>query len=134
MVKIFLLDDAGMEGMMEHSARKLTKEKRRHIRVDFATRVVINAGSVQIEVPGDSRDLSLKGVFINTEQKLPVDTRCSVRIFLSCGFDEVELKMKAKVARVDDHGLGISFDSMDLDTYTHLRNIMRYNADNFNEI
>lgn len=119
---------------MEDSARKLTKEKRRNIRVDFATRVVINAGSVQIEAQGDSRDLSLKGVFINTEQKLPVATNCSVRIFLSCGLDEVELKIKARVARVDDHGLGIAFDSMDLDTYTHLRNIMRYNTDSFNEI
>ena len=110
------------------------EDKRRHIRVDFKTKIVIKAGEQEIEASGNSRDLSLKGVFVYTDKKLPAGTKCSVKILLSGGIDDIELKMEAEVKRVEKNGLGIAFGSMDLDSYTHLRNIMRYNAEGFNEI
>ncbi len=119
---------------MNGSATEQNKEKRRHIRVDFKTRIVIDTGTTEIETKGNSKDLSLKGVFINTDEKLPVGTRCNVSIFLSGGIDDIELKMKAEIVRVDEHGLGIAFGSMDLESYTYLKNIMCYNTDNFDEI
>jgi len=32
------------------------------------------------------------------------------------------------VARVVDTGIGLSFEAMDVDTYTHLKNIVLYNS------
>ncbi len=110
------------------------EDRRRHIRVDFKTSIVIKTGEQEIKACGDSRDLSLKGVFVYTDRKLPAGTKCSVKIFLSGGVDDIELNMAAEVKRVEENGLGIAFGSMDLDSYTYLRNIMRYNADGFDEI
>lgn len=105
-------------------------ERRRHKRVDFSTRI-----KVFLEVPGrridlesDSKDLSLKGIYILTHERVAEGTKCSLKIFLDGGNESVELKMESTVARVDDKGLGITFDSMDVDSFTHLKNIVKYNS------
>jgi len=120
-----------MDSAMEHIQGK---DRRRHIRADFATRIVINVDGTEIEEAGNSKDLSLKGVFVTNDKTLPAGTKCSVKIFLSGGMDDIELNAGACVARVEERGLGLEFESMDLDSYTYLRNIMRYNTDDFDEI
>ena len=104
-------------------------ERRKYNRVDFKTRLLLTVADARIEAEGSSRDLSQKGVFIYTLEKFSPGTLCSVRIFLSGGGNTVELSMDGKVARVEENGLGISFVTMDLDSYTHLRNIVRYNKE-----
>lgn len=104
------------------------KEKRKHTRVEFSTRIVLMASDTEIEATGSSKDLSLKGVFVNTDKKLDVGTECNVKIFLSGGIGDIELAMTAKVARVVDAGLGLAFEAMDVDSYTHLKNIVLYNS------
>ena len=104
------------------------QERRRHTRVHFSTRIVLMANDTEIEAMGNSKDLSLKGVFVNTDKKLDVGAECHVKIFLSGGIGDIELAMKAKVARVVDTGLGLCFESMDVDSYTHLKNIVLYNS------
>ncbi len=105
-------------------------EKRRHERVGFSTpiRAVLSAGGRQIEVAGDSKDLSLKGVFIVTDEKLAKGTECAVKIFLTGGVDEIELAMEAEVIRAEDNGMALIFKSMDVDSFTHLKNIVKYNS------
>lgn len=121
---------------MEGSAVKHNQgeNRRRNIRVDFKTSIVIRTGEQKIKAYGNSRDLSLKGVFAYTDRKLPAGTKCSVTIFLSGDVDDIQLNMAAEVKRVEKNGLGIAFGPMDLDSYTYLRNIMRYNAEDFDEI
>ncbi len=36
--------------------------------------------------------------------------------------------MKGTVIRISENGMGIEFDSMDVDTYSHLKNIVHYNS------
>lgn len=104
------------------------QEKRKHVRVEFSTRIVLIASDTEIEASGSSKDLSLKGVFVNTDKKLDVGDECNVKIFLSGGIGDIELAMTAKVARVVDAGLGLCFEAMDVDSYTHLKNIVLYNS------
>ncbi len=104
-------------------------DRRGHTRVDFQTRILLNADGIEIDTEGSSKDLSLKGVFVNSDYSISPGTQCSVKILLSGGIETIELNMKATVARDEAQGLGISFDSMDLDSYTHLKNIVRYNSD-----
>ena len=110
------------------------EDKRRCPRVDFKTRLILTAEGTEIVAEGSSRDLSQKGVFIYTDEKLSPGTLCKVRVFLSGGGDPVELSMDAKVARVDSTGMGILFVAMDLDSYTHVKNIVRYNSEDGDEI
>jgi len=105
------------------------QNRRRYARVEFSTRIVLTASSAKIEVMGSSRDLSLKGVFVDTDIRLAPGTECDLKIFLTGGVEDIELFIRARVARMVDTGLGISFEAMDLDSYTHLKNIVLYNSE-----
>jgi hypothetical protein len=50
-----------------------------------------------------------------------------VKICLTGTVEKIELVMKATVVRQTTKGVGIVFDSMDVETYSHLKNIVRYN-------
>jgi hypothetical protein len=105
-------------------------ERRKHSRVGFKTQiqVLLEADGRQIDLQGNSRDLSLKGLFVGTGAKFSIGTTCSITVWLTGGIEKIELLMKGTIARVSDHGLGIVFDSMDVDTYSHLKNIVQYNS------
>ncbi|MFO7748714.1 MAG: PilZ domain-containing protein [Desulfobacteraceae bacterium] len=109
-------------------------EKRRHTRVDFLTSILLRSKGSEILASGNSKDLSLKGVFVSTEKKLEKGTTIEVEIILSGSGKTIELFMEAVVARVEPHGLGIDFKTMELDTYTHLKNIVLYNKQEHDEI
>ncbi len=105
------------------------KGRRKHDRVLFSTRILLSfKNSENIDVTGNSKDLSLNGIFVDTDQTLEPDTPCVIVIVLSGGIEDVKLHINARVARVEAHGMGIIFDTMDLDSYTHLKNIVRYNS------
>lgn len=105
-------------------------EKRKHSRVGFTTviQILLEADGKKIKLKGSSKDLSLKGLFINTEDKLSSGTKCSITVCLTGGIDNIELLMKGTVVRVTDNGMGIVFDSMGVDTYSHLKNLVQYNS------
>ncbi|OGR45826.1 MAG: hypothetical protein A3J80_05885, partial [Desulfobacula sp. RIFOXYB2_FULL_45_6] len=103
-------------------------EKRRHFRVGFSTKIeiLIQADGKEVRLKGDSKDLSLKGIFVSAEENFAPGTKCMVNVYLTGGIDKIELQMKGTVVRMSDKGMGLIFDSMDVDTYSHLKNIVYY--------
>jgi hypothetical protein len=57
-----------------------------------------------------------------------VGTPCDIEILLTGTSTRLALTIKGIITRQDASGLGIAFDSMDLDSYVHLKNIVFYNA------
>lgn len=111
---------------MPHSA---DKERRRKLRVDFKTQIVLKIEQSEIRVTGSSKDLSLTGIFINTKERVREGIECQVKATLMGMTQPLDLRMRGTIIRSDDSGLAIVFDSMNLETYTHLKNIIRYNTD-----
>lgn len=105
-------------------------ERRKHSRVGFTTeiQIMLEADGKVVDLKGSSRDLSLKGIFISSEDTYASGTKCSIRVYLSGGIEKIELQMKGTVVRAGENGIGIAFDSMDVDTYSHLKNIVYYNS------
>ena len=118
--------------MVKQDGIKSDIERRKYKRVEFVTSisVIIDAGEKKIDINGGLKDLSLKGVFILTEKKAPIGSPCAVKIFLSGAKDDIELSIKGSIARTESDGVGIAFDSIDIDSFTHLKNIVKYNSDN----
>ena len=102
-------------------------DQRKRTRVHFTARVNLIAGGREL-TNLKSRDLSLKGLFVETDQVLSMGTPVEVSLNLSGNTSSVILKMTGRVARVDTNGLGIDFEEVDLDSFFHLRNIVKYNA------
>lgn len=102
--------------------------KRKRTRVDFNAKIVLKTDSLEITENADSRDISMKGIFINTDKKIPPGKRCDIRILLSGTTSNLSLGIQGTVIRQNTNGLGIAFDSMDPASYLHLKNIVMYNS------
>jgi hypothetical protein len=71
----------------------------------------------------------MKGIYLVCPNPLPLETDCQVSLFLSGSERPLSIQVKAKVARVDDQGMGIEFtEIIGLESYNHLRNLVLYNA------
>ncbi|WDP89822.1 MAG: PilZ domain-containing protein [Desulfobacter sp.] len=106
-------------------------DRRKYARVGFATRVeiIFDTGDSRTVLNASSKDLSQKGVFAKTDDAFSPEAPCTVNIFLTGGIEEISLEIRGRVARQGDGGVGIEFESMDVDVYTHLKNIVRYNSE-----
>lgn len=105
-------------------------ERRRNTRVFFnASACVSPAGREESSVRSEeTRDLSLRGIYIITSSPLPPETECRVDLQLSGTSSDLKIRMNGKVVRVDDEGMGIMFEIMDIDALIHLKNILYYNS------
>jgi hypothetical protein len=104
------------------------KERRQSKRVDFNTEIFLKTPSQTFRLEGNSRDISQKGVYIFTDKDIPIDTVCEIKLVLSGASPPVVLDIVGKIARKTSDGLGIEFKEMDLDSYTHLKNIVMFNS------
>ncbi len=106
----------------------MAADKRKNIRIDFKTRVTLKCEGQTILSDADSRDISLKGMFIKTDKVLTVGTPCELELILTGASTSLSLAITGKITRQGDGGLGVSFDGIDLDSYWHLKNLLLYNA------
>jgi hypothetical protein len=99
---------------------------RRRLRVPFQVNAELYVEGHDI-ISVTSKDISMKGIFIETSEKIPQDRPCRVKITLSGISGIPPLDIKGKIVRVASNGVGIDFLEMDSETFTHLRNIVAYN-------
>ncbi len=108
--------------------------ERRKPRVAFETRITMKVGDSRIQVSGSSKDLSLKGVFVYTGETVSLGSTCTMEIELTGTIEAFVLEVQGHIARHGDGGIAVIFDAMDVDTYTHLKNVVRYNYENPDEV
>lgn len=106
--------------------------KRRNIRASFHAEVWISLLDTpdenEICIPeGQTRDISLRGIYCISSSKLPIGTMCRLSFYIQ-GQSKPEFSVKARVARVDENGMGFEFVEMTLDDLTFLKNLMYYNT------
>ena len=105
-------------------------ERRKNLRVLFNASVCISQIGDQGRrvCSNDTRDISLKGLYVLTRSPFPVRTACRVELKLSGESSDLTLKINGEVVRIDGEGMGIRFTGMDIDALIHLKNILYYNS------
>lgn len=78
------------------------------------------------EIAGLTDELSMNGLFVRCDDRLPEDSRCHVT--LSLGNGEVRIEVEARVASLGGSGMGLAFDEMDPESFAHLKRLVLYNA------
>lgn len=108
----------------------LKESMRQFTRVAIAVEAtVVPADDGDSVITGHTKDLSMKGIYVICEDKLPVGTKCHVSLVPSGDPKHFRIEANAKVARVAENGMGIEFvEIMGLESYEHLRNIVLYNS------
>ena len=101
------------------------KEARRFSRVAFSVVATVKVGSRQFM--GNVENLSLRGIFLVTEEKLSIGDEAEITISLN---DDPEngLEIEGKVARVTDDGIAFIFEKIEFDTYVHLKRLIEFNT------
>jgi hypothetical protein len=90
--------------------------------VPFKAHVVVSAGGGEIR--GETGNISLRGMYIQGFQELPLGQEVHVEIFLSDDPEDRRLKTKAVPVRFQDGGTGFQFGTMDFDGFFALQEIV----------
>ncbi len=93
------------------------------VAVDFPVVLIPTEGQA---VEGRLGDISVAGIFVRTESKLERGVFCAVIVRL---MGDVAIEGRGEVIRVTEGGLALSLESLNLDSYEHLCNLVSYNAD-----
>ena len=103
-------------------------EKRKGVRVAFRTRIQVHYGEKVMDLQGDSVNLSMTGMLVESREKIAIGTRCRVHLSLTGTREPMEVAMDGEVVRHDASGFGIHFDEMELESYAILKEIIRHNV------
>jgi hypothetical protein len=98
---------------------------RKFSRVPFHVVATVTAGSRSFQ--GAVTNLSMNGLFVETTERLPEGEAVEIVIALSGTDPETRVSFGGHAARLTEQGIGFHFDKVDLDSYTHLKNIIAYN-------
>ena len=107
-------------------------DRRKYSRVVFTTKIeihMLDESGQNVQLAANSKDLSQRGVFVKTDKRPALDTVCRVNIYLSGGIEDLRLEIQGRIVRHTEAGFGVEFESMDVDTYTHLKMLILYNIE-----
>lgn len=91
-----------------------TVTRRKHERTECQTEALIRYKGESIK--GEVDNLSLKGLFVKTDQKIDVGEQAEVSVFFHGADSDLSFSLQATVIRVADHGLGFNFQKIDIDS------------------
>ncbi len=103
-------------------------DRRDNVRVSFHATVDLDFAGQKYS-GCETENLSTKGVLVLGILNRSEGDTCDIALHLSGTSDDISLTMQGEVVRREDNGIGVHFTEMDLDSYTHLRNIIYYNSD-----
>jgi c-di-GMP-binding flagellar brake protein YcgR len=106
---------------------------RKFSRIRFAVDATVRTSNGR-QFQGELQNLSMSGMFIVTEERLPLDEEVEIAMLLTGTSPQVSINFNGKVCRISDDGLGFAFEKIDLDSYTHLRNIIAYNIEDSEKV
>lgn len=106
-------------------------DKRKFSRIDYNIKAVIH--SIGNEYNGKVTNLSINGVGIETKYADHIEPKAEVDLSLLITSDgmELDLDIRSTVVRVEPDYVGVRFNSVDLDTFMHIRNIMALNRGDY---
>ncbi len=107
-------------------------EKRSNTRVTFGVGAVIKYKKQAIKCK--VINLSLNGVLLKAGKEIPKDAKVKVGISMEGTTSKLKINVEGVVTRSAVAETAIAFNSIDLDSFIHLKNIVAYNEGNEEKI
>jgi hypothetical protein len=101
----------------------MSKERRKRTRVPvgFDINIIVQREHINAK----TLNISLTGICCTSDRRLRAAEPCEIILPLN---EETTLVMEGKILRSDEKEAIIAFQSMDEDTFYHLKRLMQYNA------
>ena len=100
------------------------QEQRGAERIRFESHIIIKTRDETVVATADSRNISLKGIYLVPEKKIPVDTACTLAITLTGKGSQMIITIPGKICRHDNQGMAVAFLDMDVDSFVHIKNLV----------
>lgn len=81
---------------------------------------------------GKTVDISLKGLYVTSPHLWPAGTVCHIMLRLGPQDCPIHIALEGVVVRTTDEGMAIEITSVSPDSFTHLHNLVIYNAQDAN--
>jgi hypothetical protein len=107
-------------------------EKRRNTRVTFGVGAVIKYKKQSVKC--SVINLSLNGILLKCEKEIPNNAEVKIGIFMEGSTSKLKINVEGVVVRSSTRETAIIFNSIDLDSFIHLKNIVAYNEGNEDKI
>ena len=118
-----------VQSIVDGGKRMSTDERRKNSRVPFCTTVDLSFGDASF-ADCATENLSTQGVFVDNIPHRSLGDGCHVTLKLTGSSANITLSIQAEVVRLTKDGVGLHFTDIDLDSYSHLRQIIYYNSEN----
>lgn len=105
---------------------------RKFSRVEF--RIEASIKTADRLFTASAENLSMNGMFIKTSEQMQMDEAVDIAMVLTGSEPQISIYFTGKVCRITDEGIGFIFEKIDLDSYTHLKNIIAYNIDDSEKV
>lgn len=79
-------------------------------------------------------NISLNGIQLCTEHKMSLGDCSQIEVQFGYPGNELSILAEGKIVRITDDGLAVSFESIGLESYEHLKNLIAFNADNIDQV
>ncbi len=106
----------------------MAEDSREFTRVSVNVEALIKTDAGTIEARR-TRDLSMSGIFVLCNERLPENSKCEVSLILRGEAELLKVDIAARVQRVTEEGLGLEFFELGLESYRHLQNLILYNSE-----
>lgn len=77
------------------------------------------------------KDVSLQGLFINTDQNFPLRSNLQITVFMS---PNASIYLNADVVRCETSGIGVKIKSMDVNSFVNLRSVISKHYQGFDDL
>lgn len=94
--------------------------KRQFERVDCRTTALITYQGRAFR--GEVENLSLKGLFVKTDQKIDLNETVQVTVYFNGNTGDLSFSIEGKVVHCDDQGIGLNFQKIDTKSLVHTLN------------
>ncbi|MRR06014.1 MAG: PilZ domain-containing protein [Deltaproteobacteria bacterium] len=101
---------------------------RRFDRIQFESQARVKTGGQSFEA--STENLSLNGLFIRTDKRLPVGNRAEILFVLPSASRGSEFSVTGEVVRNSNDGMAFQFGSLDQDAFSRLKTVINRKAPN----
>ncbi len=96
-------------------------------RVPLCIEAIVQTEETQVRSE-NTRDISMKGIFIVTDHPVPLRTLCEITLVLKGQENPIKVEIRGMVVRSTDEGIGLQFTELALEAYDHLQNMVKLNS------
>jgi len=86
-------------------------DKRKRLRIDFETTALLKFETMDLVLEAKMKNISMNGIFVETERKIPVNTACEVEVVITAPHSKLTMQTEGFVSRHDPAGLGVQFQN-----------------------